>query len=72
MENIDWDKNKNVVIRRIFERGSEQEIKEIIRFYGNNIVTNALRAYYGVLPTVEENKYKGVFQIVASVIARPQ
>jgi addiction module HigA family antidote len=58
MENIDWDKNKNAVIRRIFERGSEREIKEIIRFYGKKAVINALKAYQGLLPTVEENMCK--------------
>jgi antitoxin HigA-1 len=31
---IDWEKNKLAVIYRVFERGNEQEIKEIIRFYG--------------------------------------
>ncbi|MDR0866504.1 MAG: plasmid maintenance system antidote protein [Candidatus Symbiothrix sp.] len=58
MENIDWDKNKNAVIRRIFERGSEQEIKEIIRFYGKDTVINAVKEYRGLLPTVEENTHK--------------
>ena len=31
---IDWEKNKPSVVRRIFERGNDQEINEIIRFYG--------------------------------------
>ncbi len=31
---IDWEKNKLAVIYRVFERGNEQEMKEIIRFYG--------------------------------------
>jgi addiction module HigA family antidote len=58
MENIDWDKNKNAVIRRIFERGSEQEIKEIIRFYGKEAVVHAVKTYHGLLPTVDANKCK--------------
>jgi len=31
---IDWEKNKTAVIKRVFERGNEQEIDEITRFYG--------------------------------------
>ena len=34
IEKIDWEKNKPSVIRRIFERGNEEEINEIVRFYG--------------------------------------
>ncbi|KAA6301189.1 MAG: Antitoxin HigA [Candidatus Ordinivivax streblomastigis] len=58
MEDIDWAKNKNAVIRRIFERGSEQEIKEIIRFYGKDAIAHAVKEYHGQLPTVEENQSK--------------
>jgi addiction module HigA family antidote len=58
MENIDWDKHKNGVIRRVFERGSEQEIKEVIRFYGKDTVAKAVKEYHGLLPTVEENTHK--------------
>jgi plasmid maintenance system antidote protein VapI len=35
---IDWDKQKNAVIRRIMERGNALEIKEIKRFYGAVII----------------------------------
>ncbi len=31
---IDWIKNKRAIIKRVFERGSESEIQEIIQFYG--------------------------------------
>jgi len=34
MENIDWKKQKNAVIKRVFERGNEIEKEEITRFYG--------------------------------------
>jgi len=39
---IDWEKNKPSVIRRIFERGNDQEINEIIRFYGKKDITEIL------------------------------
>ncbi|MCD4769149.1 MAG: plasmid maintenance system antidote protein [Bacteroidales bacterium] len=34
MEDIDWEKQKNAIIKRVFERGNEIEKKEIILFYG--------------------------------------
>ncbi|TDN78296.1 plasmid maintenance system antidote protein VapI [Salegentibacter sp. 24] len=40
---IDWQKQRKAVINRIFERGSETEKNEIIRFYGKPIVDNVLR-----------------------------
>lgn len=33
---IDWNKNSAYVINRVFERGNEQEKKEIFRFYGED------------------------------------
>jgi addiction module HigA family antidote len=37
-ENIDWIKQKKVVIRRVFERGNEDEKNEIKRYYGEAAV----------------------------------
>lgn len=45
MENIDWDKQKNAVIKRVFERGDEIEKKEIVRFYGRENVNNVLNTH---------------------------
>jgi plasmid maintenance system antidote protein VapI len=44
---IDWDKQKNAVIRRIFDRGNELEIAEIKQFYGAAIITEALKQIKG-------------------------
>ncbi|MBP6754685.1 MAG: plasmid maintenance system antidote protein [Bacteroidia bacterium] len=33
-ENIDWIKQKKAVIKRVIERGNEDEKNEIIRYYG--------------------------------------
>ncbi|WPU93730.1 hypothetical protein SNE25_30900 [Mucilaginibacter sabulilitoris] len=33
-DKIDWQRQKNAVIRRVWERGNEDEKKEIQRFYG--------------------------------------
>lgn len=37
-ENIDWIKQKKAVIKRVFERGNEDEKNEIKRFYGEDTV----------------------------------
>jgi plasmid maintenance system antidote protein VapI len=44
---IDWDKQKNAVIRRIMERGNALEIKEIKHFYGSAIIQVALKKSTG-------------------------
>jgi plasmid maintenance system antidote protein VapI len=43
MENIDWEKQKNAIIKRVFERGDEIEKNEIVRFYGQEKVNNILK-----------------------------
>jgi plasmid maintenance system antidote protein VapI len=45
MENIDWEKQKNAIIKRVFERGNEIEKEEIIRFYGQEKVNNILKTH---------------------------
>lgn len=55
---IDWVKNKSAVIQRIFERGGEQEIKEIIRFYGTETILSILNQSINLLPQATENKNK--------------
>jgi hypothetical protein len=41
-EKINWVLQKQAVINRVFERGNEQEKKEILRFYGQDDVNKAL------------------------------
>ncbi len=42
IEKIDWQKQKKAVIKRIFERGNEEEKKEISRYYGFDTVNAVL------------------------------
>jgi len=44
IEKINWIRGANYVIQRAFEYGNKKEIEEIIRFYGNEKVINALNA----------------------------
>lgn len=41
---IDWDKQYKAVIKRIFERGNEEEKNEIRRFYGSKKVETVLQS----------------------------
>lgn len=43
-EKLDWTKNYKAIIKRIFERGNEEEKQEIIHFYGNEKITEALNS----------------------------
>ena len=39
---IDWMRQSNAVIQRVFQRGNQQEKNEIIRFYGPEKVNEVL------------------------------
>ena len=45
MQQIDWEKQKAAIIRRVFERGNEREKKEILAYYGKKAVDNILKSY---------------------------
>ncbi|MDR1880900.1 MAG: helix-turn-helix domain-containing protein [Tannerellaceae bacterium] len=44
LDAINWQKNGNWVIQRTFEYGDQQEIEEIIRYYGHEKVSEVLNA----------------------------
>ncbi len=44
IDSIDWEKQSSAVILRVFERGNEEEQKEITRFYGAETVKSALES----------------------------
>ena len=52
---IDWDKQKNAVIRRIMERGNTLEIHEIKQFYGAANFKAALKKSLGAPYTLHAN-----------------
>ena len=59
---IDWQKQKQAVIRRVFERGTAVEINEIISFYGKEVITETLSSIRQYLPSLAENakRYLGI------------
>jgi addiction module HigA family antidote len=44
-DNMNWVSKKSAVIKRIFERGNEAEIQEIIGFYGKETVEKTISKY---------------------------
>jgi len=44
IDKIDWNRQKKAVINRVFERGNLAEKKEVLRFYGNDIIRRTLTA----------------------------
>ncbi|TKG94235.1 addiction module antidote protein, HigA family [Puteibacter caeruleilacunae] len=56
INNIDWQKNKKAIIKRIFERGNEMEISEIINFYGKDMIKSIIKEIdYSFHPAFEQN-----------------
>ena len=43
IENIDFAAHSRYVINRVFERGNEEEIQEVIRFYGIETIKSEIR-----------------------------
>lgn len=58
INSIDWEKSKASVIRRTFERGNDQEILEIIRFYGKKEVQAILAQISNLSSVMESNMEK--------------
>lgn len=42
LEKVDFTAHKRYVINRVFERGTEEEIQEIIRFYGRETILSSI------------------------------
>ena len=58
IDKIDWQKYKSYVINRVFERGNEKQINEIISFYGAETVKEILPTMPYYLPSYSENAKK--------------
>ena len=47
MENINWNDHYKYIIRRVFEKGNDQEKDEITRFYGKDKIETVLKMQKG-------------------------
>jgi len=45
MENINWERQKNAVIKRVFDRGNDIEKNEIISFYGIKTINDIIKPH---------------------------
>ncbi|WP_432221807.1 helix-turn-helix transcriptional regulator [Flavobacterium sp. TMP13] len=53
---INWDTDRKPVLKRIFERGNEIEINEVISFYGRETIMKELKnTTNNFLPSFQEN-----------------
>ena len=43
-DEIDWEKKYVAVIKRVFERGSEEAKLEVEKFYGKELITEVLNS----------------------------
>ena len=41
-EKLNWQKNKQIVIKRIYKYGNDQEKQELIRYYGMEVIKSIL------------------------------
>ena len=56
VDEIDWEKHKKAVIKRVLERGNATEIEEIISFYGKQSVVEEIKTMKeSYLPAYQEN-----------------
>ncbi len=49
-DKIDWQKEATGIIQRVIERGTYEEWRELIRFYGENTIIYALKNEINYLP----------------------
>ena len=54
---MDFSKRKRFIIERIFERGNDAEINEIIRFYGKEVCTEILKDSRNLLYSAQVNAF---------------
>lgn len=43
LEKIDFQAHSQYIINRVFERGNNEEIKEILQFYGSDLIIQQLK-----------------------------
>ena len=68
-EAIDWQNLYPSVIARVVERGTNEEVEELIRFYGKSKVINALMKDILYLPDYAVEKVTHYFNIQKEELA---
>lgn len=68
-DKIDWQNLYPSIIARVIERGTDEEVQELIRFYGKDKVINALMKEILYLPDYAVDKATNYFNIKKEELA---
>lgn len=68
-DDIDWEASYLSIIERVVERGTDEEIQELTRFYGNERVVFALKNEIVYLPDYVVEKVTRYFGISEEELA---
>lgn len=66
---INWQTGYRSIIARVLERGNNEEWQEVIRFYGNDTIINALKSEIKYLPDYIIDKVCGYFNLQQGELA---
>jgi plasmid maintenance system antidote protein VapI len=44
-DKIDWEKHKRSIIKRVFQRGNDEEKNEIKKFYGQDLIDSVMKKH---------------------------
>lgn len=56
IEKLNWHKSRRAIIKRVLERGNQQEVEELIAFYGKKVIADELGKIEGrTLPSLDKN-----------------
>jgi len=60
---IDWQKSYRSIIERVLERGTKDEWKELVRFYGKPTILKSLKEEIKYLPDHTIDEVAGYFKL---------
>jgi hypothetical protein len=66
---IDWKKHSLAVIDRVIEKGNKEEWKEVVRYYGEAMIINALKKEIKYLPDYAIDDVCGYFHLKKEELA---
>jgi len=55
MYNLNWEKQSEAIIKRVFQRGNREEFSEILSFYGMHKIISVLKPILYELPEFKES-----------------
>jgi len=55
MDKLNWETQKEAIIKRVFQRGNSEEFSEILNFYGMQKVQSVLKPFLSEYPAFKES-----------------